>query len=258
MERIYWYLISVALIGILTFISLFFKMSRKTSFIIMAGISFISEIVKIFTHIDMRYKQSDGSFMGYYITPASLPLHLCSILIFIYFYLAFAKNETRIKQLMEFVAPVGLISGLLGIAFATSGTSFTTPDAYQCFIYHSMITWFSVFLMAKREVFLGYKVLIRNIATLFCLSIVMIWINGALSINAIANGNFINFMFLAKPPVNNLPFLTLDYGYIVYFIHLMVAGIALMFVISLPYIISEHKKAGKISSVAYNVAKEKH
>ena len=43
----------------------------------------------------------------------------------------------------------------------------------------------------------------------------MIYVNSALSqYNT-------NFMYLVRPPMKNLPFLTLDYGWYVYFLHIL-------------------------------------
>ncbi len=207
----------------------------------MVGVSIASELLKVFTHIDPVYREGTEKFMGYYITPAALPLHLCSLLIFLFFFLALSKNEERNNWLYHFFVPVGIIGGVCGIFFATSGVSFTEPYPYQAFIFHSVILWFAIYLMATKQVHLGLNVLVRNLVTLFSLSIVMIWINGALRINAIETGNSINFFFLAKPPVDNLPFLNLNHGYMVYYMHLMITGIILESLISLPYVIKDLK-----------------
>lgn len=242
-ERILWYLISLAIIALLTFFSIKYKFKKKTAIYIMAGVSLGSELLKVFTHIEARASLSDSSkIVGYYITPAALPLHLCSLLIFVFFYLVFCNDEKKERAIFNFVAPVGLVSGLCGIAFATSGTDFFAPYAYQCFIYHAVLTWFSIYLFATKKVNLGKKTFFTNMVVLFLLSIVLIWINGALSIAAIANGNSINFMFLANPPLDNLPFLNLNNGWFVYYMHLMTTGVILLILISLPYLIKESRE----------------
>jgi uncharacterized membrane protein YwaF len=51
-----------------------------------------------------------------------------------------------------------------------------------------------------------------------------------------------NFLFLRKPPMDNLPVLNLDNGWYVYFISLALVACALLFTVHIPYLIINRKK----------------
>ncbi len=230
-EHFIWIGICILFIGLLTLLSVKLKFSFKTSALIMAAISFGSEMSKIFSHME-PVSASDPS-KGMVIEAGALPLHLCSILIFAYFYLPFAKNEKLKNYLLSLIVPVSLIGSTLAIVMATSGTDFTTPHAYQCFIYHAGMIWFAVYLMITEQAELGLKAWCRNLLSLFSLSIIMIWINGMLQeYNT-------NFLYVVKPPAKGLPLLNLDNGWYVYFATLVILGFIGISLVHIPYIIKE-------------------
>lgn len=239
MELLIWYGICVVIVTCMTILSVKKNFSNKTVFYIMAAVSFLSEACKILTHMDEVIV--DGKSFGYFIAPGSLPFHLCSILIFLFFYFVLSNNEEKKNKLLEFVVPVGLLGGLMGDLFATSGTKFTEPYAYQCFIYHSYIIWFSLHFMITRKVKLGKQTLKNNLITLFIVMICALWVNGILRSHVLTDGRYINFMFLAQPPMKNLPFLNLNHGWYVYFIHLLITGVILVSAVHLPFIVMEKK-----------------
>jgi hypothetical protein len=156
-------------------------------------------------------------------------------LIFAYFYFPFAKNDKIKTYSLGLVVPIGLIGATLAIIMATSGTDFTTIDAYQCFVYHAGMVWFSIYLISSKEVELGKKVWLRNIISLFAMSIVMIWVNGVLQeYNT-------NFWFVVRPPRENLPILNLNNGWYVYFLTILCLGFLLISLVHLPFMIKERK-----------------
>ena len=151
---------------------------------------------------------------GMVLDPGALPFHLCSLLIFAFFYLPFAKESKFKTFLLNLVVPIGLVGATLAILMATSGTDFLKPYAYQCFIYHSFMVWFAIYLIGTHQVSLGKKEWLQNILTLSILSIVMIWVNSLLK------DYNTNFFFVVRPPVKGLPLLNLNHGWFVYFITL--------------------------------------
>lgn len=225
-----WIGISLVIILGLLFVSLKFKFSSRTVLIIMTGIAFASELLKIFTHIDY-YEESKS----YYISAGSLPLHLCSIFVFLYPFLLFNKNKELEAKLISFFVPIGLFGGLLAILLATSGVNFARPYAYQCFIYHSGMVFVSLYYICTKQVDLGLKAYLRNLIILFALAILMIWVNGALRVYET------NFFFVCRPPQDNLPILNLNHGWHVYFLSLCMTGLLLETLVSLPYIIKERR-----------------
>lgn len=239
-EHFIWIAICAVMIGALLFCSLHFKWSKKTCIYIMSGIALASETVKIFTHI-----QNNG-----YIEKGALPFHLCSIFIFVFFFLCFSKNEKLNDKLISFFVPIGLFGGFLAIMMATSGVNFAKPYAYQCFIYHAGIMWLALYFICTKQVKLGLKDYIRNLVILFALAIIMIWVNGMLTCQVTIDGVVEefepNFFYVVRAPASGLPFLNTNHGWYVYFAHLSCAGIILETLVSLPYIILEKKNSKKV------------
>lgn len=236
-EHFNWLFICVAIIAVLTFVSLKFKFSFKTSALVMAAVSFLSEGSKILSH--MEFVNGEDAAEGMVIDPGALPLHLCSLLIFVFFYLPFCKNEKHKSFLTSFMIPVGLIGSLLAILMATSGTDFQTPEAYQCFVYHSVMVWFAIYLVSTKQVDLGLRSYVRNLVTTGGLAVIMIWINGALQ------EYDTNFWFVVRPPADGLPILNLDNGWYVYFVALMICGFIGITAVHLPFMLKEAKNKNK-------------
>ncbi len=236
-EHFIWLGICAALIAGLILLSRILRFSFRTGSLVMAGVALASEISKILSK--MTYVDGESAVEGMVIDPGALPLHLCSLLIFAFFYLPFAKNE-RIKGfLCSLVVPVGLIGSLLALLMATSGTDFTTTYAYQCFIYHAVMVWYAVFLIMGRHVDLGLRAWLRNMAVLGGMAICMVWINGALQVYDT------NFWYVVRPPVEDLPILNLDNGWYAYFGILLLCGLVGLSAIHLPFVIRERREKRK-------------
>ena len=239
LEHFIWIGICILLIVFLSYISIKNKYSFKKASLIMALISLISELSKIMS--DMSFVNGENAIDGMVIKATSLPFHLCSLLIFVYFYFPFAKNDKLKKYLLGLVVPIGLIGASLAIIMATSGTDFKTIDAYQCFIYHAGMIWFSIYLISSREVELGKKVWLRNLISLFSMSIVMIWVNGILQEYKT------NFWFVVRPPREGLPLLNLNNGWYVYFLTILSLGFSLISLVHLPFMIKEQKMKNNVN-----------
>lgn len=221
-----WIAICVVFIGVLLFFSLKFKFSFKTSSFIMFGIAMVSELMKIFTHIDT-------SVGGGVLKAGFLPFHLCSILIFVVIYFCFGKNEKWLEKLKSFFVPVAIVGGVLAILMSTSGVDFLKPFAYQCFLFHSGILWFAIYLMVTKQVQMGFKAWLTNVISLLSLVFVMLWVNSILQVYDV------NFFYLVRPPMQGLPILNLNNGWFVYFITIVLCGFVLISLVHLPYIIIE-------------------
>lgn len=229
-----WLGICAVLITSLSIISIKCKFSLKTAALIMAGISFVSEMSKIFSH--MEYANGVDITDGMVLSPKALPFHLCSLMIFAYFYLPFAKEGKLKKFILSFVVPVGIVGASIAILIATSGTSFVKPEPYQCFVYHSGMVWFAIYLICTKQTSLGIKNWKTNIITLFALAFSMIWVNSILS------EYDTNFFFVVRPPAENLPILNLNNGWYVYFLTILLLGFIGVTLVHLPFIIKEKKK----------------
>ncbi len=233
-EHFVWIALCVVFITAFSVISIKLKFSFKTSALIMAGISLVSEGSKIISN--MQFVNGENSSDGMVIDAGALPFHLCSILIFAFFYLPFSQNEKLKEYLKSLIVPVSLIGATLAVLMATNGTDFTTPDAYQCFVYHAGMIWFSVYLIATKQVNLGLKAMIHNLISLFSLAVIMIWVNGLLQVYDT------NFLYVVRPPVENLPVLNLNNGWFAYFLTLIICGLIGLSLVHLPFVIKERTK----------------
>ena len=228
-----WMGICAVIIGLLLLISLKFKFSCKQASLVMALIAAGSEICKIFTHIE------DAPGGGGVLEPGALPLHLCSILIFLVFFCAFSKHETQVSKVASLCVPVSLWGGVLAILMATSGVNFAKPYAYQCFLYHAGLLWWALHLLLTRQVDLGLKAYLRNLKVLGGMLFLMIWVNSALSVYDT------NFWFVVRPPADGLPLLNLNNGWLCYFLTLVSIGLFAITITHLPAMMKERKKANR-------------
>ena len=224
-----WMAICLVIIGLLTFLSIKFKFSLKTASFIMAGVAISSELLKIFTH--MEPVANGGT--GMVIEPTALPLHICSMYIFVFLWLPFSKDSKFRRFVLNLAVPISLVGGGLSILMATSGVNFARPFAYQCFIYHAVMVWFGAYLIYSKNCDLGVKSWITNCIAMTCIAIVMIWVNGALS------AYNTNFLYVVRPPKSGLPFLNLNSGWFVYFLRLCFIGLVAITLVHLPAMIKQ-------------------
>ncbi len=238
-EHLIWIGICALFIALLTFLSLRFKFSFRTAASVMAVIALISEVSKILSH--MEPVSSKDPTEGMVIDAEALPLHLCSLLIFAFFYLPFARNEKLKARITSLVVPVGLIGALLAILLATSGTDFAKPEPYQCFLYHAGMIWFALYLVLTKQVELGRRAWAGNLFFLFSMAILMIWVNGFLQ------AYDTNFWYVVRPPLEDLPLLNLDNGWYAYFGNLIGLGFIGLSAVHLPFIWSEYKESRRVA-----------
>lgn len=223
-----WLAICFVVVVVLTFCSIKFKFGLKVSNIIIFCIVVAGEIVKIYCSLKPALK--DG---GMVISATSLPLHFCSIMIFVYFYMLVSKKGKESQTLKNFVAPMSLLGGILAILIPASGVSFNSPAPYQCFLYHAAMLWFGLYLLISRQAVLSIKSCFTNMGIIAGLALCSLWVNSALQIYNT------NFFFTVRPPMKNLPILNLNNGWFAYFMSLVVLGVILISLVHLPYIIKE-------------------
>ena len=136
-------------------------------------------------------------------------------------------------MLIDFLAVAGSVGSVCALLIPTSGTDFTEIGAYQCFVYHAGLLWFSLYLIIGKHAKLGLRAAVQNTLILSGLVVAMLYVNSALS----AYGT--NFMYLVRPPMEDLPFLNLNSGWYVYFLHLVSLGVVIIGLFHLPFIIAE-------------------
>ena len=240
-----WIAICIVIIGGLLLWSLLAKWKYKTALCVAAGYSAASELVKVFS----RIKEYDGlkwkGGLGGFIDVSALPLHLCSILIFVIFILLLTKNEKVKSALVSFYVPVALVGGLCAILIPNDGVSFTNVKVWQGFIYHACIVWFSLYLLITKQVDLKLRAYVRNLIILFALVIIMIWVNGALQIYSREGYNDINYFFLVHPPIDGLPILNLNHGYFAYLATIIAIGLLAVTAVNIGPVIKQLRERFK-------------
>lgn len=229
-----WLAICFAFITALLIIAHKLKFSFKTATAITALVSLASELCKIFTHIQ-DVTDAEGNITGGILEPGALPFHLCSLLIFLIFYLVFAKNEKLIETFKSFITPVAILGGTMALLIPTSGVDFVTPFPYQCFVYHAIIIWYALYLVTTKQVRLDTKTYFKNMSLLFGLVFLMLWVNSILSIYDT------NFLFLTRPPMEGLPVLNLNNGWFMYFLSIVGVALVLFTLFHLPFMLKGRK-----------------
>lgn len=196
----------------------------------MTMICLVSEVSKVMS--DMMESPKGGM----HLDPLSLPFHLCSLMIFAVIFITFGKEGKGKRLVINFVSVMGTLGSVLAILIPTNGTDFTTILAYQCFVYHAGLMWFGLYLLFSGEAKLTAKSLLENIGILAALTVIMIYINSALSVYDT------NFFYLTRPPMKNLPYINLNHGWFAYFGRMILLGIVLITLFHLPFILHDRKK----------------
>lgn len=235
-EHFIWIALCLAFVIFMTRFCLKKQISLKLAAQIMVVICLFSEISKIMS--GMMESPNGGMFLD----PQSLPFHLCSLILFGIIYITFGKDGLLKQTIIDFVAALGTLGSIAAILIPTNGTDFTSIDAYQCFVYHAGLLWFSLYLIFSGKARMDMAALGRNLTILFFLTLLMIYVNGALS------SYDTNFMYVVRPPMENLPYLNLEKGWYVYFLHLLALGLTLLCLFYAPFLLCRQKNAKETPS----------
>ena len=230
-EHFIWIGLCAAFVAGMSVIGVKRKFSLRRAGMIMTVLCAFSEVSKVLGGM----LESPGG--GMHLDPLNLPLHLCSLMLFAVLYLTFGK-EGRFRQLLaNFTAVMGTLGSFFAILIPTNGTDFTTLPAYQCFVYHGGLMWFSLYLIFSGQAQLGsLRSFLGNLGLLAALAFGMLYVNGAISIYDT------NFFYLTRPPMEGLPYLNLDRGWYVYFFRLLGLGVALVGLFHLPFWVKSRGK----------------
>ena len=134
---------------------------------------------------------------------------------------------------------MGVLGSFCAIMIPTNGTSFTSILAYQCFVYHAGLLWFSLYLIVSKNATFTFKTMLQNMLMLLILVIFNIYVNSALSVYDV------NFMYLTRPPMENLPILNLDNGWYMYLLSLLLVGLLLTTIFQLPFVLININRKNK-------------
>ena len=220
-EHFIWLAISVVIAIGMFLIYRRFHLSFDTILNIKLVMSLMSETTKMFCNM---IPAPDGR-TGKILDPGDLPLHLCSLQIFFMFALKFfIKSEKGKENMLAFMCPSMIIGAVMALLIPTVGTGFDMIQVYQYFIFHAFLIFFSAYILKEKLVKWRWKHYFQNLACLGGIAMVMMWFNSALS----GVLDRVNFMYLVRPPMENLPLLNLDHGWGVYFLTLMTVAVILL------------------------------
>ena len=233
LEHIIWIVLCIIFIIAMMMIAKYKNMNLKKAGLVMSIIALISEISKILSNMEESVKG------GMHLDPGALPFHLCSLMIFVVIYITFAKENKFKKLLINFTSVMGVLGSFCAIMIPTNGTSFTSVLAYQCFVYHAGLLWFSLYLIVSKNATFSFKIMLQNIVMLLILVIFNLYVNSALSVYDV------NFMYLTRLPMENLPILNLDNGWYMYLLSLLLVGLLLTTIFQLPFVLININRKNK-------------
>ena len=234
-----WLAISVVIIVGMFLIKNKFNLSFNAILNIMLVMSIASEVTKILCNM---MDAPDGR-TGKILDPGDLPFHLCSIQIFLMFILKFfIKTESGKQKMLAFMCPTMIIGAVIALFIPTIGVEFTVVQVYQYFIYHAFLIFFASYILKEKLVDWQWSDYPRNLAFLGGFALLCMWINSALS-GVLPR---VNFMYLVRPPMENLPILNLNNGWAVYFITLIILAVVLIGLFHLIVMLVKNKKSKSV------------
>ena len=233
-----WLGICVVLIAGMLLLTKYAKISYKSVVTILFLVAVSSELIKTFSNMEEGYQG------GMHLDPGDLPFHLCSIQIFLIFALKFlVKKEETQQKLLGFMSPSMLLGGVMAMFIPTVGTSFGKLQVYQYFLFHAALVFFALYIIRERLARFTWKCWGRNLGYLGVIAMLAMWINSILSIGF----EQANFLYLSRPPMENLPLLNLNNGWYVYVITLGIIAVSLLTLFhAIVYFIVERKKESGI------------
>ncbi len=177
-------------------------------------IAVLSELTKIFSVMKI-VPSSDGSSFYPYIELNHLPLHFCSIQIIFIFYATLTHNDKARMDLLAFMCPTCLLGGLFASLIPsiytttiTPGESFTSPVAYQFYIYHGMMILLGLIILESGAVKWRWVYLLHTLLIVYMLGFSSIYVNSMFTSPVYMNGELQsiefspNYFFTFRSPVN--------------------------------------------------------
>ena len=210
-----------------------------------------SQLFIILSEIELVPSQ-DGEKLRLFLPYSSLPLHMCSIQIFLIGIAIFLKNQSIRETLLAFMYATGAGGAFMAIIVATifnsvtPEKSFTYPRAYEYFLYHSMLIVMGAYICMSGEVKFRPKHMLTTFLGLLGLAWSSIHMNSILSVPHYENGNLIsvdyntNFFFTFEPPIDIA--ITEKWHWYIYLLILL--GLVLVFeaILFIPHILIQKRK----------------
>lgn len=175
------------------------------------AVGVVSEFIKVF-----YYTIANEATHGGILPKTDLPFHLCSIQILFIFIVVYANSQKLKELILSFMIPSCLFGGIAALLIPTdSSLNGGWILSLQYFGYHVAIVIFAITLLGGKQMDLTFRHYVNCIKFLLGLMLFAVYINSILY-DGVSN---INFMYVASPPKSGLPYLTEDYGWLVYVVH---------------------------------------
>lgn len=241
-QHFIWLVVCAFVIFLIVFLNKKFKFTLRQNIVALFIVSVIAETFIIFSR--MEYIEGlDFDTSGYYLSPEFLPLHLCGMqMLFVTALMFFIKKDSTRNALLCFMFPTTIIGAAFALLIPTSGVDFADPRVYEYFLFHSYLIGFGIYLITCKAIEFTFKDMFRNMLIMLGILVLGIYINSILSY-----GRF-NFLFLSRPPMENLPILNTNHGWHVYFITLLGIGLFLLTVFQFPFAYCNYIKTKKVKS----------
>ena len=196
----------------------------------------VAIVAKLF-HLSLSMIESE--YGGMILKQTQLDFHLCSIQVYLMIACHLVKDENKAQAIKGFMAPTMAIGALMAILIPTEGVDPKVPRVWQYMIIHANMVFYGFYLMLVEKVDLSFKTYKRNLISFSALGML------GLMMNSILAQYKTNFLYLRKPPMDNLPILNLDNGYFVYLITLIVVAILLLTLVHFPFMMKKIKNEKK-------------
>ncbi|MCR5741963.1 MAG: YwaF family protein [Gammaproteobacteria bacterium] len=219
--------LAVSIIGIVLATIFSRKTSMKKLSLVILVIGIITEAMKMFSYILMNEDT-----LGGYLPRSDLPLHLCSVQIIFLLIINLSHNQKLNRTIISFMIPTCLIGGIAAILLPTSSARNVWVITIQYFLYHSAITVFALHSLLSKELKLNVKDYLSALVMLVIVLFFSIYVNSILYNQD--DVTKVNFLYIINPPMDGLPFLNKDHGWLVYFLRyvfLMVSAITLVYIV---------------------------
>lgn len=228
-----WMGITVLVILITSFLLARFRCSTRSLLTGCLFLCVISELIKIFSNTVETGLFTNVSGPVKFLPVSCLPLQLCSLQIFFLFYQYMSKNEQRKADLNGFMCMCMAVGAPFAILLPNSSVSFSSPVAYQFFLFHAMLIVYAIHQIRTGSVTYSLRNLKIDLVLLLVLGIVSIWINSIFT----AMGAPTDFLYTMCPPADNLPYLNLNQGWEMYVVKLTVLAMVLMLLYHMPFLL---------------------
>lgn len=217
---------------LITALLLFIKKRGVSGRCVQKTVFYLTVAVKLF-HVSLSMKESpDG---GMVIDQTQLAFHLCSLMVYAVIIANFIKNEKILAKLKSFMVPCMMMGATMALLIPTEGVDPEKLRVWQYMLTHAVLVFYGLYLMLIEKVDLSFDAFLNNLKLLVCVVVL------AFLMNSVLMEYEPNFLFLRKPPMENLPILNLNNGWFVYFLTLAVIACSLLFLVHFPFILREKR-----------------